>query len=727
MKRFISVLVCLIFLCSAALSAAASPEMQQTQEEMRRGFLTNLGRFVLGTNLQKKALQLDVRQMGEPAGGMILQQTGDYLDLEGAFGPVPVRAQLTGEGLLVSVDGKTYAVPFENMQQILFGLMSGGTVLAPQNPMDFCGILLETLIKPGFTMETREKGFRLRLDVDGDRLIALGDALMDSDAFRSLYAMVFGQNPLREWQSVRSVLGSRETPVRLQADLQKEEDAYTLDILLSLPEGEAVFRGKADQAAAEFTLEVRDVLNLRGNADLGAGSFACHGESADGMTMDLTLTPMEAGRVLKLDIAQEQNVFDLQVTENADTVDAAFRLSAGEEEGQSVDGEFRVDKAAGTVTGRMKRLDEAVLRLSGRPEENGYHMDMTYAMDEEVFGSWTMDMRSTRELLEAEFRANAMERTMILTASYAPETGALRVRMDGPDGNYLDGRGVVKKNAVDFVITEGRDGREYGTVAVICEGSEDTGRISVTVDEKTISGNVERTLAADAEWNIGNGIFSGSFWMPRERTRYRLEAVKQKDSLMIRAFSNRDGSLELNLAGGENHLSGDVRISAPGMNMTGSALLTPQAETVSLTMPTYRFNGSLIRNAAGQPVSLDMTYQGNGGRDLFELRASGSSLYVSRDRNVVTVNGYFADDQHLILDVRQYENGRTQTGRTRVTLTAQPDCLALRGEGETELFALELGRTERREIESLQGREDIIEMTPELAYRLLSERMENVQ
>ena len=722
MKRILSLLMVLL-LMSPALAEVVIPDPVPSQAELQDAFLANLnGFFYDGTG----AMDLTATRNGEPILTSTLTETEELFDVAASFNGQPLHLQLTQEGLYVELDGRCYALLYQDLAQALSAL-SGRQVITFDHTaaMNLANALTYDVILPALSYEATEEGNRVSFDLSGESLAVLGDKLMGDSQTRSLLtAMLQLPDPEAAWQQLRDQLVAGEIPFELHAQLTTEDAAQSIRLDADLFGLAAELTATVDGSGTDFNLSAGALTGFGHMDENGQTLHAQLGPSV----VDLTTTP----EGLTLDVDASPVTFDLSVDEKTAAGSLIYTQSAyvqpdpaqpgSMQEVQILNGSFNFDRTTQVLTGTAQLYDGTLAQLQGQPEEESYRTHLTLAAQGSTYAAADCLYTNTDQVFALDVSTiQADDSVASLDFACAKATGAFSLQVNALDGSSVSGEGVIGWVDTHGHLTLQQDGRVYSQVDFSCVN--DRQHFTVTFEtDALVDQDMVRIFEFYVNVDKAAGTYVGTCWTSRDRL--EVQGQLSESLFRLKASSLRTGSLEATA-----YRDGDAVIgSASGSLMTygsfsGNVLWSPSAKSLSYTTTargwSTNLNASLVQDVNGAPMDLRFNYV-NPARPMnrIDLRVNPAGIYLGTGNAVTKINWRAQDENTFVVTV--VSGASRYSGAVAVlTVTVEEDRLVIQAQCGEETYELKLEGVEPQDIAPLsdQAAETI---TPEVLDALLS-------
>lgn len=735
MKKIFALCICLCLLSCTALAELTVPTLPPSQSEMRTSFLMNLLQFMLGTDFDRDALSFELTQNDQTLASALLQSAEGVIDLDGNFGGLPFRAELTDDALLALYDGQLYKLPIAQFVPST----SDVTVDAAEENVDVAQELLEmldvfhnTVVMPSISMEEVDGDQHIMIDCSAERFIAFGDAIFGNEQFQALFSMMSPDiNIASAWPELRAQLESGQIPISLTADV-------TMGVSGLSGKGEGILFGTTfsldfndDGENVVFNGECGGVHKVSGSYNLYTGAFEYHSASGDARKLDAVYSPDMMGWVADVNIVRETDAMTLHVKDdlNAFSLTSSHTLSDKE---TRRDGSFTLDKETMVIDGEF-HVEDVTAVLAGAPTEDGYQATLDVTQGGNPVHSVDFVLVDNDEMVAVTLNSVREGGDLIWSSNFAiaTETGAYTYRYDSADGAFIDSSGVINDEETSGVVECGQDGA-VNTRFEVCRINNDsvysqsyTG-YTVLAREGNMSKLYESSFTFD---KVTNGFF-GAYRIPGRHIDIQAQGVCSDSvfKLKVDAQGRTSGRLDLSWIEGEEGTMATVDFATIGLSLTGDMLLSPYMKSLSAVINNQnRVRATLSQDEYGIPQELQISGNVYGMPGLmmrptsFSLVATKEQLIVKVDGRTTVIKGGFRDAHTYVLDVVQNEGMGNREFHYEISATADPGQMVLRLDCLSTGDCLEarLARADKTGFESLAGRDDALVVTPEMLQQML--------
>lgn len=735
MKKILALCVCLCLLSGAALAELSVPTLPPSQSEMRMSFLTDLLQFVLGTDLDRDALSFDLTQNDQTLASALLQKAEGVLDLDGNFGGLPVRAELTDDALLALYDGQLYKLPIDQFMPSTPDAAADaadGNADAGQELIKMLDVFRDTVVMPSISMEEVDGNQHIRIDCSADRFIAFGDAIFANEQFLALFSMMSPDfNIASLWPELRAQLASGQIPLSLTADV-------TI--------GFSGLRGKAEGAlfGTTFSLDFNDdgenvvfsgecdgVHKVSGSYNLYTGAFDYHSVSGDARKIDAVYAPDMMGWTADLEIVREAHAMSLHMKDDIDAFSLTSSHTLSDAQARR-EASFTLDKETLVMDGEF-HVGDVTAVLAGAPTEDGYHATLDVTQGGTPVHSVDFVLAVNDDMVAVTLNSIREGGDLIWSSSFAiaTETGAYTYRYDGADGTFIDSNGIISDEETSGVVDCGQDGVVNARFEVRRIDDDSVYSQSYTGYAMLArEGNMSKLFESSFTFDKATNGFFGAYRIPAQHIDVQAQGICGDSvfKLKVDAQGRTSGRLDLSWIKGDEGVMGNLDFASIGLSLTGDLLLSPYMKSLSAVINNQnRVKATLSQDEYGNPQELQISGNIYGMPGLrmrpvvFSVVATKEQLLVKVDGRTTVVKGGFRDAHTYVLDVVQNEGMGNRELNYEFSATADPGQLILRLDSLSTGDYLEarLARADRTGFESFAGRDDAVALTPELLQQML--------
>ena len=734
MKKILALCVCLCLFSCAALAELTVPTLPPSQSELKTSFLTNLFQFILGTDFDRDALSFDLTQNDQALANALLQSADGVLDLDGNFGGLPVRVELTDDAILALYDGQLYKLPLTQFAPSTTDVTvdaADSNVDVAQELDKMLAVFRDTVVMPSISMEEVDGDQHIRIDCSAERFIAFGDAIFGNEQYQALFSMMPSDFDIASvWPQLRAQLESGQIPLSLTADV-------TIGVSGLSGKGEGVLFGTTfsldfsfDGENVVYSGECDSVHKVSGSYNLYTGAFDYHSASGD-QSIDAVYAPDEAGWTADVDIVRETGAMTLHMKDDTEAfiLTSSHTLSDAQSRREA---SFMLDKETMVIDGEF-HIGDVTAVLAGAPTEDGYHATLDVAKGGNPVHSVDFVLVDNDDMVAVALNSIRDGGDLIWSSSFviATETGAYTYRYDGADGTFIDSSGVINDEETSGVVECGQDGVvnarfEMRRVDDDSVYSQSYIGYAVSAREGNMSKIFESTFTFDKETN---GFF-GAYRIPAQHIDVQAQGICSDTVFKLRvdAQGRYSGRLDLSWIEGEEGSLAAVDFATIGLSLTGDLLLSPYMKSVSAVINNQnRVKATLSQDEYGIPRELQIsaTIYGMPGLMIrpvvFSIVATREQLLVKVDGRTTIIKGGFRDAHTYVLDVVQNEGRGNGEFHYELSATAEPGSLTLRLDSLSTGDYLEarLTRADRTGFESLAGRDDALVVTPEILQQMM--------
>lgn len=738
MKRFLCLLLCLGVLFSFCFARAELevPRLDPTQQELQRSFIGNLFSFLPSLDIEEKALQLDVSQANEALLSALFQQVDGVFDLNGTVAGMPLRAQFTSDAILVSYEDQVYRLPYENLRVLVMGdQQEGAASIDPMVLYQLLQTFVESAILPSVTVESAEDATHVVVDLTPERLaeglVGLGDAVAENEQLLKLLG-IYGLSDFAEaWPELREMLQGGIVDISLKADATLEGDTAKLDAQGAFFGAALNLTANVEGSAAEFQLAVDGVMTMSGKANLATGAYECHG-AGDGVDYDVTYAPTDAGWSYGFHVdAGEFAVLSCEAALTEAGFDADFSCLSN---GEALTGNIHFDRATSALAANVTfppSMGSVVFDIVGEATETGYHVVTNVIQGGETISVVDAVYTDTDEVVGLEVKVTAAgdapEALMTLTAAYAKLSGAFELDYEDVSGNYCTGKGVMTATRQTGTVDFGRNGRVQQRFVLDRRSDDKVYAYRFTVYEESYYNGLDIVSDMIFDLDKDTGAFRGTF--QQSTSKYDFQGAVGDGLFRLRFDANEygrfAGTLELGAQWDDGCVTADLKYN-DGYDATSANLLwTPALKTLSLDGGRESVLVSLQQDRYGAPQAFRLLVA-NGGYDTTEVSIDARRILINTDGNTTIITGGFRDSNTYRVDIGGSQSYRLVPSFFQIDFNVRSDAISITAtdsDGQ-KVFEATLTSVEQSGFEALDGREGVIEITPELIQSMI-ESIEN--
>ncbi len=677
MRKFISLLVCMMLLISPAYAAENIPAPVPSQAELEESFFSVLNQFISGTDLSENALKLDVSANDQPVVSATLEADGNALNAEAVVDDTPFQFRLDEDAIYAYANGQSYYIPYSNLSGILSeltGLPISISADSREAIIQLYDAVLRNVITPGLNVEESDDSLHIVFDLNEEMLLALGDEIVGNPELRALLSSILGDTDISEtWAYLHSMLESGQFPISLHVEIRSGVSAKAIKASGNIGGVPVSVNADLSESSATFSIAALPFVKISGSADLLTGDLECHADAADAFTFDLSFT----GKT-------------------------------------------------GILTGQLTLPGGIVADVNGAPAENGYRISLTVTQEDVTIATAELLYTDGEAVSTVEIRVNSGDQTVFTGEFiYAKQSGAFTTRYDAMGVRSMEGSGMINAEETFGTLTFREGDVVNAVLSFSFVNNSNTLSLSVTIDALT-GDSMSRVFTLHAEYDKISGGFTATCWIPQNHNRLEIQWVHEGSVWRLKASETKIGSVDATFLYDGSSLMGEFtgQIYRAGGSVTGSFLWNPCAKTLVLTTQLFRLNASLIQDGNGMPTDLKISWQGTRKPVYYEIKVNRDEIYFSKAGKVTTISDAFKDEHTCSVIITQNAGRLGKEYHFIADVRADQDLLQIvvTDDAGEKLFEAALYHAEKNRIEFLYDEENAVELTPEIADSLLHGR-----